>query len=362
MSYPVKHLVIGSADSYSGKSAIVLGLLNSLQTVGLKLAYGKPLGAEPEGGAWSGSAVDADVHFITNTLGLPAAQIYPTLVTLDDTLLEKRLQGQDTTNYGQKFQAALPIAEADLVVLEGPGTLREGHVFGLSMPQMVELADAAVVLVMRLNGYRVIDDLLVARQQLGPDRSLGVILNDIPSRHLEHVQTVICPFLEEQGIVVLGLYPHSEILKSVSVAELRQRLKATVLASGDRLDLMVEALSIGAMNVNSALEYFRQGHNKAVVTGSDRTDLQLAALETSTQCLILTGHASPDPAIVQKAEELEVPILAVDLDTLTTIEVIEKAFAQVRMHDQIKVECIIQMTQEYLDRDRLLKFLGHTSP
>ncbi len=40
-----------------------------------------------------------------------------------------------------------------------------------------------------------------------------------------------------------------------------------------------------------------RGENMAVITGGDRTDLQLAALETSTTCLILTGSISPDPLI-----------------------------------------------------------------
>ena len=47
----------------------------------------------------------------------------------------------------------------------------------------------------------------------------------------------------------------------------------------------------------------------AVVTGADRTDIQLAALEASTQCLILTGLGDPLSQLIHRAEELEVPIL-----------------------------------------------------
>jgi uncharacterized protein len=142
------------------------------------------------------------------------------------------------------------------------------------------------------------------------------------------------------------------------VAELQKKLDAEVLCRSDRLDLMVESLTIGAMNVNSALKYFRQRHNMAVVTGGDRTDLQLAALETSTQCLILTGHIPPTKTILTRAEEMEIPILSVDLDTLTTVEIIDQAFGQVRLHEPIKVDCVCQMTAEYIDCDRLLLALG----
>ncbi|HEY9909723.1 MAG TPA: phosphotransacetylase family protein, partial [Thermosynechococcaceae cyanobacterium] len=154
-----------------------------------------------------------------------------------------------------------------------------------------------------------------------------------------------------------GLLPRSALLRSVSVRELVKQLKAEVLCCADRLDLMVETLSIGAMNVNSALKYFRKGRNMAVVTGGDRADIQLAAMETSTHCLILTGQMPPLPSILSRAEDLEIPVLSVDLDTLTTVEIVDRAFGQVRLHEPIKVQCICQMMAEHFEIDRLLREL-----
>ena len=57
------------------------------------------------------------------------------------------------------------------------------------------------------------------------------------------------------------------------------------------------------------MTYFRRKPNKAVITGGDRADIQLAALETSTRCLILTGNLYPSPAVLNRAEELCVPVL-----------------------------------------------------
>jgi uncharacterized protein len=86
-------------------------------------------------------------------------------------------------------------------------------------------------------------------------------------------------------------------------------------------------------------------------------EIQQAALETSTQCLILTGQLPPPDFILTRAEELEIPILSVDLDTLTTVEIVDKAFGQVRVHEPIKVECIRQLMSEHFDVDRLLSLL-----
>jgi BioD-like phosphotransacetylase family protein len=185
-----------------------------------------------------------------------------------------------------------------------------------------------------------------------------VILNAVPRAQLETVQSSVVPFLERQGIPLFGILPRSALLRSISVGELIQRLKARVVCCGDRTELMVERLSIGAMNVNSAMEYFRKGRNMAVVTGADRADIQLAALENSTQCLILTGRSEPLPQIIARAEEVEVPILSVNLDTLTTVERVEQAFGNVSLHEPVKADYIARFVREHVDIARLSGALG----
>ena len=96
----------------------------------------------------------------------------------------------------------------------------------------------------------------------------------------------------------------------------------------------------------------------AVVTGGDRTDLQMAALESSTQCLILTGHIPPVDFILSRAEEVEIPVLSVDLDTLTTVEIIDRAFGQVRLHEPVKVQCAYQTIAHHFEIERLMAKLG----
>lgn len=342
-----KYLIVGSTKAYSGKSATVLGVAFQAQKAGLTLAYGKPLSSEI-----NGTTNHEDSRFIAETLGI-APQ--PTLLSLNPKTIQKRMSGDDVQDYPAQLQQYR--ADRDLVLLEGPGTLREGTLFDLAVEQMAQALDAQVLLVTRYEAIALVDTVLVAKAQLG-DRLCGVVINDVPAGDIDHVKEVICPFLAAKDVPVYGVLPHSEILMSVSVRELVHQLKAEVLCRPDRLNLMVETLKIGAMNVNSALKYFRKAHHMAVVTGGDRTDLQLAALETSTHCLILTGHIAPTQEVLNRAEDLEVPILTVDLDTLTTVEIIEKTFGHVKLHDAIKVQFIREMTADALDVPRLLDRLG----
>jgi uncharacterized protein len=362
----MKYLLVASTEACSGKSATILGIADRLQEKGIEIAYAQPVvtsnipdrvTADPVVGTQpSAPSVDSDIQLMAQALSLPADRLGEPLLVLDEARSIDRLTGVDVCDYAKllKEHVRLP---GQLVLLEGASNLHEGSLFDLATAQVSAALDAGVLLVNRYHPLSSIDLLLSAQQQLG-NRLLGCIINDIPRDRVETVQTSLVPFLERAGIPVFGVVHRNGLLRSVTVKQLVEKLDAEILCRPDRLELMVESLSIGAMNVNSALEYFRRGNNMAVVTGGDRADIQLAALETSTQCLILTGRLAPQPFIVSRAEDLEIPILSVDLDTLTTVEIIDSAFGQVRLQETIKINCARELFGNHCEIDRLLSLLG----
>jgi uncharacterized protein len=360
-----KYLLVASTEACSGKSATILGIADRLQKEGIEIAYTQPVVTENitfGGGALAENlqlpdptAVANDTQLMATALSLPADRVGSPLLVMDANRIADRLKGIDTQDYTQLLHANVRLP-GDLVILEGGANLHEGGLFDLSIAQVATSLNAGVLLVNRYHPISSIDLLLSAQQQLGT-RLLGCIINDIPRDRVESVQTTLVPYLEQAGIPVLAVVHRNGLLRSVTVKQLVEQLDAEVLCSKDRIDLMVESLSIGAMNVNSALEYFRKGNNMAVVTGGDRTDIQLAALETSTQCLILTGHLAPQPFIISRAEDLEIPILSVDLDTLTTVEIIDRAFGQVRLQEAIKINCARDLFGNHCKIDRLISIL-----
>lgn len=348
------YLLIASSTAYTGKSATIIGIAHQLQQKGYKLGYGKPVGTyfQPD----ENLKEEKDLQFIGTSLGLSQTQVKSPLLFLDEDAINQRLLGKDTTDYRNSLINYCQQISGDVVLLEGSGDLKQGSLFNLSIPEIATTIDASVLLVVRYDPLLLIDEIIQAKQILG-DRLKGVLINNIPAEKLELTQDLIKSFLQKIEVEVLGMLPRDRLLQSVSVRELVERLHAKVLCREDRLDLMVESLTVGAMNVNSALEYFRQGQNMAVVTGGDRTDLQLAALESSTSCLILTGNTPPQQLILSRAEDLEIPILSVYLDTLTTVEIVERTFGKVRLHEDIKVHCIQELIRQHFALDQLLSQL-----
>jgi len=351
-----KHLLIASTEAYCGKSATILGLSYLAQAKDISIGYGQPLATDFRESSEDPVPAE-DAKILASALGLSPEQAKQPLITLDRHTIDKRLRGSDRQDYSEMVREYIAQIEGELIFLEGSSNLWEGSIFNLSVPEIAELVDASILLVARYHPQLLVGSLLSAKKFLG-DRLLGVIVNDVPPEEFSTASETIKLYLEEQHIPVLGMIPKDRILNSVSVKELAKRLNAEVLCCAEHLDWMIESLSIGAMNVNSALGYFRQRENMAVVTGGDRTELQMAALETSTHCLILTGRIPPKDIIIERAESLEIPVLSVNTDTLTTVEVVDNAFGKVPLQEEMKVRQIKRLMKQNFDFDRLLKYIG----
>ena len=318
-----KCLLIASSEPYTGKSATILGIAHQLQKKGIKLGYGKPIGTyfQPNDSIED----EQDLQFISQTLNLPPERVQAPLLLLNEKTIIDSF-GQDI-NYQDHLLDYVNKIQGDLILLEGGGTLTQGNLFHLSIPEITEKLDASVLLVVKYKSLLVIGEILNAKKLLG-DHLVGVLINNVPTDALDTIENTLKPFLTSKGVEVLGILPTDRLLQSVSVRELASQLKAEVLCREDRLDLMVESLTVGAMNVNSALEYFRKG-------------------------TILTGHTPPQQLILARAKDLEIPILSVNVDTLTTVEIVDRAFGTVRLHETIKVECVRNLIEEHFNIDRL---------
>ena len=354
----MKSIYITSLERYSGKTAICLALGKRFKVDGFSVGYLKPLSLQP----WriSGQIADEDATFVKEILGLSAEpwELSPVVVT-PEFLIEHLSQGGDTSLM-EKVKTAVETTGAgkDILLLEGGGSLREGHSVSLPTPDVArELSSHVLVTVKYRSDIRVLDDTLSAKVRLG-DLLNGVVINRVPQEADDFIQKLAIPYLEKNGIPVLGVLPEERSLAALTVSELIDVLQADVLTERSSLDAMVETLTVGAMTAEAALHRFREYTNKAVITGGDRTDIQLAALETSTTCLILTGNLQPSPLIVKQAEEFGVAVLLVRDNTLETVEAIESIFGKTRLGQPDKLAEFESLFAENLDFDRLYSGLG----
>jgi BioD-like phosphotransacetylase family protein len=279
-------------------------------------------------------------------------------VALTPGKLDQQLRGPEM-DYRARLQDyfAKVAAGRDVMILEGGRSMREGYVAGLPPLTVVELLDALALMVIKYDDTLLVDRAMAAQHYFG-DRLVGVVINEVPLDRVDNVLGGVVPFLTRHKISTLGVVRKERLLAAPSVRELAEGLNAEILCGTDKLDELVEHLLVGGMGADAALSYFRHKPHKAVIAGGDRTDLLLAALETSTRCLILTGNIYPSPAVLNSAEEQHVPVLLCSLDTMSTVDVAEDYFERSRFQQPQKIEMFTALLEKYLDFELLYKALG----
>jgi uncharacterized protein len=349
-------LYFSSTQAYSGKSAMCIALGLLLKNQGLSVAYMKPLGGMPV--EVGGRLVDEDALFISRLLQIddPADALSPALLIQD--VYDALLRGESPPIEEQIRSAYSRLAaDHDVVLLEGTALISGGFSLGLSAGTIVEMLDAKGIHVLTYRPDLALDNVMLAKSLLG-DRLIGVIVNNVPPDAMERVRSEFAQFLGRNGMKMFGAIPQDKLLTAISVSELAQLLDGEILCCyRDESDL-VEAFQVGAMNVDSALRYMMRVPNKAVITGGDRADIQLAALQTSTKALVLTGNLYPDANILSRASEAGVPVILVRTDTMTTVNLVEQALGRIRLTHPRQVARLLDLVSQSVDIPALREAAG----
>ncbi|MDN3514480.1 MAG: phosphotransacetylase family protein [Candidatus Brocadia sp.] len=353
----MKSIFIASVSPFSGKNLICLGLGLKFKKDGYKVGYFKPVGFSPA--LVEGVLTDEDAIFLSKSLQVdePLQSICPVVITDD---LIRRLMSGEELNIRQKTMTAFHHVSQgkDIMIARGLGRLSGGTCLRFSELDFIIESGAKVIFTDKFQSYiDMLDGFLYASKMLG-GQLLGVVCNLVPPAKMDYVREILVPFLKGNGITTLGIIQKDPILGAVPIREIVDILHGKILCCEDKADELIEHFMIGAMNVESALRYFRKVSNKAVITGGDRSDIQLAALETSTKCLILTGEMYPDASILVRAQEIGVPILVVRADTANTLEVCENLPGFVSLHSGSKIQRAAEVVAREIDFKTIYAQMG----
>jgi BioD-like phosphotransacetylase family protein len=340
-----KTLYVVSNEPYSGKSAISLALALGFREKGLSVHYMKPVGASLR--RFGDDFIDEDAYFAWQVLGIEADWELASPVLLTQEMIEVSLAGP-VSGLEEKITSALARLSKgqDLIIMEALSGLNSGRALGLPVKRVAELADAQVLGVIAHHPNPDLDGML-AMQDACKERLAGMVINGAPPAMIPSLLERLKPFVAYYGLPFYGILARDKVLRSISVADLVEVLSGEVLCGQEGLDEMVETFMLGAMGSVAALRHFQRKANKAVITGGDRGDIHLAALQTSTRCLILTGNLRPSVRVLGKAAEQGVPVILVKEDTLTTTGRVEAAIGHVRLSSPKQVARLRETLGEY---------------
>ena len=345
-------LYITSMES-SGKTALCAGIGRKLLGLGVKVGFFIPVQLLET----SGTNGNEDADFIKRTFDLTESgeQLYP--VRLSQIELWRSLTTEVADFTSKLKQVYRNISRnRDIVIMEGLGNLGVDKVSDLACYTIAEALEASVIIALRYTPNLDVSKIAHIGEKLG--QPLGVVINLVPKSKIEEVRLELSPLFDEAGVKIFGILPEVRSLLGVSVGELAGILDGEILTSTESADEMVESVMVGAMTLDSGAMYFNRKENKAVVVRGDRADMQLAALETSTRCLILTSNLKPLPAVVSQAQDKHVPIIMVKQDNSAAIAGIEEALIKTSFRDPRKLEIFGNVLDSYFDFEALYSELG----
>jgi BioD-like phosphotransacetylase family protein len=314
-------LYVVSAEEAAGKTVICAGLGKYLLGEGKKVGFLKPDSAQKGNG---------DAAFMKQILGLPEA-VESLCPPFGDAKKIKEAYGKVSKG-------------KDMVIVEG--------MLGQNADEIAKALNARVIIVEAYSeqASRFIDDYKRFGESL-----LGIVLNKVPGSQLKRMQDEASAHFGAAGINVLGVLPEDRLLFAITISELADSIQGKILNNTEKSVELVENFMLGAMVVDSGLEYFGRKSNKAAVVRGDRPDMQLAALETSTRCLVLSGSNQPPIySVLQKAENRDIPIIATETATSDIVACIEDALSKRRFNQEKKLPKLAEIVKQHLDLQAVL--------
>ncbi|MFC1919396.1 AAA family ATPase [Chloroflexota bacterium] len=340
-------LYLSSPEGHVGKTMLCASLGRWLIREGKKVGFFQPLSVV-SGGETKSTNVMKRALCIQKSIDI-ICPVSTTKEELKETLSTNR------DSFNSRIQEAFQLIsqEKDIVLIEGPGGMQKGSIGEELLKDTLSLTDARLLVVIQYSDSSTADFLEGMADEL-KDKIIGVIINSIPANRMERHDKI----REELDVTVFGFVPQERALMGIGIKELGERIDADIEDSVNWPDELIENVMVGAMTLDHGPYYFNRKSNKAVVIRGERPDMQLAALETSTRCLVLTGGIGPIDAVSRQATRKGVPIMTVQDDTSSVLSRIEDAIQAAGLDHEKKLKRLDDMISENLDLSALYKAIG----
>ncbi|AHM62975.1 phosphate acetyltransferase [Flammeovirgaceae bacterium 311] len=350
-----KAIFIATAEPYSGKSIIALGLVDMLLSKAQKIGYFKPIiNHDPS------FAKDVHIETIVNHFGLQVAYDDTYTYTRPQALrlIEAGNQGEIIDTILNKFKQLEE--NYDFVVVEGSDFLGEGTAFEFDANVSIAKNLAAPVIIVvsgenKTTAQITTSILTIMRNFQSRDiQVLTVVANKVKPDQVEEVRNELMPQLREQ--VTLAVIPDRPALKSPTIKEVQNILGAKLMFGEQQLSNQADHFIMGAMQVPNFLNHIKQ--NVLIITPGDRSDILISALQASLSVnypkisgIVLTGGFVPDEPVIRLIEGLQsvVPILSVKSGSFQTATQIGNIKSRITPDNNKKIQLAISTFKKYVD-------------
>ncbi|MBI4780916.1 MAG: phosphate acetyltransferase [Oscillatoriophycideae cyanobacterium NC_groundwater_1537_Pr4_S-0.65um_50_18] len=353
------NLYIAAITSDSGKSLVVLGLMELLSKRIDKVGFFRPV-------VQAGSIHDNDIELIRSRYAneLPYETHYALTHEEARSLVAEGRYDELLKRVIEKYKALE--RQCDFVLCEGIDASDLGSAFVDNFDTRVaNLLSAPIFMVVNAQDKQpaeVIDALRTDREtfvEAGCAIAATIVNRVLPAQHQAVLEAVEKIWVCKDPVFVL---PEETLLAKPTMAEIANALNGQLLyGEGGLLNREVLSFKVAAMQVANFLSYLEEGG--LIITPGDRADVILGCLASTFSDgypniagIILTGGLALAPSLQKLIEGMTrwtVPIFSVQIDTYETATQINQVHAEITPDNDRKIALALGLFESHVDVVRM---------
>jgi phosphate acetyltransferase len=350
-----KSIFIATAEPFSGKSIVAMGMVDMLLAKGQKIGYFKPIiNHRPE------EKTDPHIDTLIKHFRLPITYEKSFAYTREqaNVLAESGLQGEIIDTIISKYKSLEQ--EFDFTIIEGSDFLGEGTAFefdanvtvakNLGTPVVIVLSgDEKTVAQITNSAVVTINNFLNRKVKV-----IAVVVNKVEESQAVEIKKTLKQHLKKD--IILAVIPKITELKSPSMKEVRELLNAEVMFGEKQLANRVDHFIFGAMQISNFLNHIKQ--NVLILTPGDRADIVMASLQANISKnfpkiagIVLTGGFEIAESVVKLIEGSNtlVPILRVNDPSFYVATKVATIHSKITPDNTEKIHSAISTFRKFID-------------
>lgn len=354
-----KNVFIASAEPYSGKSIVALGLVNMLLGKAQKVAYFKPI-INPDPKEKKDVHIDTILSYFNLTTAYSDSYAFTREKAMRLLEMENQAELIDTV-----ISKVKKLEETnDFVILDGSDFVGDGTAFEFENNSNIakSLGSPVIIVVSGENKStpQLINSVLTVWRNFEQKevQVISVIVNKVKSEEVETVKEFLSDQFSKE--IIFSVIPEDKSLNAPTMREIYEQLGAKIVCGEDQLCNQVNHFITGAMQVPQFLNHIKE--NVLIVTPADRGDIVISAMQANLSAnypkvagIVLTGGGKLDKPVQKLVEGLEtvVPIVSVKAGTFETTAKIGGIRSRITPDNKKKVQLAINTFDKYVDTKSL---------
>jgi len=355
------NLYVTMTEQHSGRSGVLLGVMQLLSRQVRKVAFFRPVITEP-----AANQCDPDTDLLLKHFKLEMKYEDAYAYTLKEA--RDMYSSDQRERFLENVLAKYKQLENnyDFVVCEGTDFLGADTAFEFDLNADIALnLDCPVLLVSNAFKKTATETIEASRSTIELFTDKGV---DVPvvviSRSdftMQESQDIVKKLSEQHGkdaAPLVYVMPNDPVLAKPTMSDVQKTLNAEVLYGQNRMDNIVHDFSIAAMQMSNFLPYISQG--QLVITPGDRSDIILASLTSRLSTsypdvsgLLLTGGLKPSASVQRLINGLvdgvPMPILSVESNTFQTLTPLLSISSRISPDDYRKINTALGLFENSVD-------------